>query len=44
MEGLADATVGIISQYISVSNQHVVYVKVIQCCMSLYLKKAVGKK
>ena len=35
LEVLANATVVIILQYIKVSNQHVVHLKLTQCCMSI---------
>lgn len=41
MVDLANATVRIISQYLSVSNQHI---KLTPCYMSLRLKKPEGKK
>lgn len=44
MEVLANAMAGIILQNISVSNQHVVHIKLTQCYMSLYFIKARGKK
>ena len=35
MDVLANSTVVIILQYVSVPNQHTVYLKLTQCCMSI---------
>ena len=40
---LANAKVVTILQYISVSNQHIVYLKLTQCIYKLYFNKAGGK-
>ena len=43
MEVLSNTMVVIILQYISVSNQHIVHIKLTQCYMSIILNKA-GKQ